>query len=102
MGVEALSPKPAIEAFCKGVLNRFSWLDEVDGNPLHGRPCLKTGGAKLRTIVTDDTLWFAMLLNSKLEYFKDRASWQTGRRMQHHTFAGEVIDGGKDAYSLAI
>src|SRR5262249_10696497 len=52
--IEALVPEPAIEAFYKAVLHRFSRLNELELDAVLVRPLVESMADELRPIVAND------------------------------------------------
>ena len=68
VGIQAFIPQPAVEAFHIRVLDRLTWLNELQPDAAFFAPGGQRTTAKLRAVIQDDRFRQASLLADPLEH----------------------------------
>ena len=90
--VEKLVAHPAVEAFTKAVLHRFSRSDEVPGNPVVLRPGQHGVAGELGAVVRDDHAGLAATIDQCRQFSRHPQSRDRDVGDRRKAFPGDVID----------
>ena len=100
--VEAFVPELAVKTFGITVFGGFARGDVMPLNAVILRPLQYGTAGKLRTVVTDDTVGFAMLFDEPVE-FPHHPGTADGRIYgQYQAFTGALVHHAKDAEAASI
>src|SRR5690349_17903966 len=74
--VETLVTEPAIEAFRERVLNRLTWLNELQRDTARVRPLIERFACELRPVIADDHRGVAPRGGDVIKHSHDALTWQ--------------------------